>query len=117
MRDRCAPAKTAAFPRVAQQRGTAALGVPYLAIIGANALLRRPSVMDRVWVRPIPAIAAAVDSSAAASRNAYRLRASPWSYGRSSYGAPVPDEPANSLVPSGSVTSRPLALLVPSIAR
>lgn len=38
-------------------------------------------------------------------------------YGRSSYGAPVPEEPANSLVPSGSVTSRPLALLVPSIAR
>ena len=117
MRSRSAPAGTAAAPRVAQQLGPAALDVPYLAIIGANALMRRPSVTSRVWVRPIPAIVATLDSSAVAGRNAHGLRASHCSYGRSSYGAPVPDEPANSLVPSGSVTSRPLALLVPSIAR
>ena len=117
LRDRCAPASTAASLRIAQQLGTAVVEVAYLAIIGANASLRRPTVTHRVWVPSIPAIAATLDSSAVAGRNVYRLRVLPWSYGRSSYGAPVPDEPANSLVPSGSVTSRPLALLVPSIAR
>src|SRR5713101_956608 len=35
----------------------------------------------------------------------------------SSYGAPVPEEPRNSFRPSGSVTSRPLALFDPSLDR
>ena len=33
-----------------------------------------------------------------------------------SFGAPVPDEPTNSFLPSGNVMSRPLALAAPSFA-
>jgi len=35
----------------------------------------------------------------------------------SSYGAPVPDDPMNSVLPSANVISRPFARRVPSFAR
>src|SRR5688500_5074664 len=35
---------------------------------------------------------------------------------RPSFGAPVPDEPTNSFLPSGNVMSRPLARFEPSLA-
>ena len=47
---------------------------------------------------------------------ALRFRYFGWFSGVSSYGAPVPDEPRNSLWPSANVTSRPFARFVPSFA-
>ena len=51
------------------------------------------------------------------SRDTHRGRSAVSTPGRaSSYGAPVPDDPRKSLVPSASVMSRPFARFVPSLA-
>ncbi len=49
-------------------------------------------------------------------RLGYRAFGATWFSGVNSYGAPVPDDPRNSLRPSGNVRSLPFALLDPSFA-